>query len=299
MSSSGGAGARQRRNKIRGQAGEIQRDIKAASILLEVRDARVPHLSGMASMLGRQKSKYRAVVLTKADLAAPQITDQWIRHLESEGLKAVAVDLTEKKSSAGVLRRFCKDLSKERSSALGLTRFGIVGLPNVGKSTLINAILGRARVKTGDRPGITRGKQWVKVGDDMAILDTPGVIQLFSGLENKLGNQFFKLALCNVVPAGQYCSVTIATEFLAYIKGHFTNWPVKDYAHKEFSSLLKTGDIEAFFQDFCILKGLLRKGGVGDLEKASDRLIVDFRKGKLGRISLELPDGDGDAQCLS
>ena len=285
-----GSASRSRRNKIRGQAGEIQRDIRAASILIEVRDARVPHLSGMVSFLGKQKTKFRAVVLTKADLACPLVTQSWIEKLNKEGIKAIAVDLNSGKKDLMKLKNFLKSLAKEKKSAFKLARFGIVGLPNVGKSTLINRVIGKTKVRTGDKPGITRGKQWVRVAPDVVILDTPGVIQLFSGLEKQLGEEFFKLTLCNVVPAGQFCSVTIATEFLAFVVSSFSHWPVKNYFHSLFSSLIEKGDIETFFDDYSNENGLLGKGGVPDLAKASVRLVSDFRKGKLGRISLEAPE---------
>lgn len=288
-----GVGARSRRNKIRGQAAEIQQSIKAASILIEVRDARVPFLSGMVGFLGKQQNKLRAVVLTKTDLASPAITRQWIDKLDEEGIRAIAIDLTDVRKSKKQLTVFLKELASWKSSALGLARFGIVGLPNVGKSTLINRLIGQSKVRTGDKPGITRGKQWVRVAGDVIILDTPGVIQLFSGLENTLGKEFFKLALCNVVPAGQFCSVGVVTEFLAFVISNFSHWPCKKYSPELFKTLFETGDIEAFFTAYCTEKGLLRIGGVADLEKASVRFIGDFRKGKMGRFSLESPDGTG------
>jgi ribosome biogenesis GTPase A len=289
-----GVGARSRRKKVLGQAAEIQRSIQAASILVEVRDARVPFLSEMAGFLGKQKNKFRAVVLTKSDLASPEITSLWIDKLTKEGTRAIAVNLTDIQKSKKQLTSFFKELAACKSSALDLARFGIVGLPNVGKSTLINRIIGQSKVKTGDRPGITRGKQWIRAAEDLIILDTPGVIQLFSGIENRLGPEFFKLCLCNVVPAGQFSSISIATEFLAFIITNFAHWPCKTYCADMFEKLFETRDVERFFEDFCHEQGLLRIGGVADLEKASERFISDFRKGKMGRFSLESPAGTGE-----
>jgi len=334
-----GTGARRRRDAVRGQLGAIQDSLRAANLILEVRDARAPRSSSATRLLGRAAGKRRGVVLAKADLADPTATKAWLAALEAAGTPAVALDMTGsggggrnrggsrrgrgRSGNAGAqLTSFIARIAGNRRSALGVTRVAVVGLPNVGKSTLINRLQGRAMAVTGDRPGVTRGKQWIRVADDIVVLDTPGVIQLFDGIERRLGEDFFKLVMCNIVPAGQYDDVAVAEAFLAWVRATYGRWPCREYHGAAFDRLWspvaseddggrddggrddggrddggrddgerrdggRHDGVEATLLALAEAAGLRASGGTHDYAAAARRLMTDWRHGKLGVWTLD------------
>ncbi len=283
-----GSESRKRRDKMRGKLGVLLRDIKAASVIIELRDARAPELTSVRDYLGPQAPKCKGIILSKADMAEKDSTRQWIEHFRTEDIPAIALDLRQGRANRAKLVDFVNKLATKKSSALGVARVAIVGLPNVGKSTLINTMLGRNKAATGNRPGVTKGKQWIRLAEDVYLLDTPGVIQLFGGIENKLGRQFFKLIMCNVVPTGQYDSISAIEDFFMYLKSRFSAWPFRSYREDVFSLLWSSG-IEKTLEAYAAERNMVGTGGMPDGDAAARAILADFRRGKLGRVSLELP----------
>jgi len=285
-----------RRDAVRGQVGAIRRELQSANLIFEVRDARAPLLTSVERLLGRQAAvKRRGIVLTKADLAEDSCTRQWLEWFEKHERPAIAVDLGDTVRSGRAIRRFVKELVGSRTGAAKLSRVAVVGLPNVGKSTIINRMVGHKRAKVGNRPGITRGRQWVRVGEGVVVLDTPGVIQLFAGIEKALGAAFFKLALCNVVPAVQYEDYDCIERLLVYLRSRFDVWPFSGYRAPVFEKLWsgEISTIEEVFEEYAQRDGLRGRGGIADVSAAVSRIMSDFQRGKLSPLSLEFPPEGG------
>jgi ribosome biogenesis GTPase A len=238
------------------------------------------------------QGKPRLIVLNKADLADPNVTKQWLEVLGQEGHLAIAVDAY---SGQGIkeIPILAKKLLKEKldkQKAKGMNpravRALIVGIPNVGKSTLINRLAGKNIAATGDRPGVTKGQQWIKVGTDMELLDTPGI--LWPKFEDQ--NVGYRLAV-----TGAIREEILNVEDIAFFG---TKYLVK-YYWEPFSSRFELKEppqdpdnpeeIVAVMEAIGRKRGCIVSGGRVDLEKASGVLLRELRAGKLGRYSMEAP----------
>ena len=281
--------SQQRRARLR----SIKESLKGASILLELRDARVPHLSAVDGLLGNTAKKIQGIVLSKIDLAEPRHTKAWQNHLLEEGKETLCLDLTKQGRARKHLNSLLKKLGQKHRSALGVARVAIVGLPNVGKSSLINVLLRRKKTPTGDRPGVTKGKLWLRVSPEVFLLDTPGVISLFSSMEKDMGASFFKLVMCNIVPAGQYDDLEVLGEFLDYIVEDRRAWPFDSYYPHIFTSLWSDGTVDSVLSEYAKERGFLTRRGTPDLNGAARAVLADFRRGKIGRLTLDTEPSQG------
>ncbi|MCM3699260.1 ribosome biogenesis GTPase YlqF [Paenibacillus macerans] len=271
---------------------QIQEKLKLIDVVIELLDARLP-LSSRNPMIDEiLQGKPRLIVLNKADLADPAVTRQWIAFFKQEGHTAVEADAS---SGRGIkeIPQLAKELLKdkiEKQLAKGINpravRALIVGIPNVGKSTLINRLAGKSIAATGDRPGVTKGQQWIKVGTEMELLDTPGI--LWPKFEDQ--NVGYRLAVTGAIREEILNAEDIAFFAVKYLARYYWE-PFKD----RFELEQPPGDFEDPDEIVAIMeavgrkRGCLQSGGRVDLEKASKILLRELRAGKMGRYSLEDP----------
>jgi ribosome biogenesis GTPase A len=244
--------------------------MKLIDIVIEVVDARVP-LSGanptLATIAGKRP---RLLVLNREDLADPKETARWIEWFERKRRKAVSVNGREQ-ASVGKANYFLGQLA---ASARGTQRVMVVGLPNSGKSSVINGLLRRAAARTEDRAGVTRQLQWFRVGPNLELMDTPGIlVPKIASPEAQ-----WKLALVGAVPRERYDPEDISIRFHRWLT-------------ETTKGRTKVPDLETFAR----ARGFMRKGGEVDYHNAAQSYIKDFNDGKFGRITLEPAPAD-DAQ---
>ncbi|SFD67807.1 ribosome biogenesis GTPase A [Paenibacillus catalpae] len=271
---------------------QIQAKLKLIDIAIELLDARVP-LSSRNPMVDEILSgKPRLIVLNKSDLADPKVTEQWIEYFKYEGHETVAVD-SSTGTRIGDIPMKAKEILKEkidRQLSKGMNpramRGLIVGIPNVGKSTLINRLAGRNIAITGDRPGVTKGQQWIKTNYEMDLLDTPGI--LWPKFEDELVG--FRLAMTgaireqilNVEDIAFFAVRELAERYWPALKERFElDTPPADPTDSD--------EIVRIMEDIGRRRGCLVSGGHVNLEKASGIILRELRAGKLGRITLEAP----------
>ncbi len=265
----------------------LQENIKLVDVVIELRDARIPQASAnplLAEIIGR---KPRIIVLAKADLADKEQTRAWVTYFEqTEHLRAVALDGRDRKGVNRLLLPQIKTLadplvprSKQGNFPLRPARSMVVGIPNIGKSTLLNTLAGRAIAKTGALPGVTRSKQWIKLRDGSQLLDTPGI--LWPRLDDPLVAR--QLAVTGAIGEGGFDQYQLATWLLKYLGNHFPH--MLGRYKLEDTDLSGNQLLEAVGR----VRGCLVAGGQVDLDRAADLVLTDFRAGKLGPITLEVP----------
>jgi ribosome biogenesis GTPase A len=274
---------------------EIEEKLKLIDIAIELLDARVPESSRNPMVDQILKGKPRLVLLNKSDLADPQVTDKWMRHFaDSEKLDALPIDATTGFGVKEIIPR-AKTLVAHKIEAQlrkGIRpraiRALIVGIPNVGKSTLINHMAGRKIAATGDKPGVTKGQQWIKVGTEMELLDTPGI------LWPKFEDQAVGLRLAAI---GSVKEEILNVEDIAFhlVKYLITAYPDSLIDRFDLETLPDEEELEDHMKVVEVMEAIGRKrgalvsGGRVDLGKASSIILREMRAGKLGRISLEWP----------
>ena len=264
---------------------DLKESLKLIDLVIEITDARIP-LSGRNPDLDRLAGgKARIMLFGKADLADPEVTELWADYFREEGIAPVVSDLRQKSSLrllTPVIRAAMKE-KLERDARRGITgrpiRAMVAGIPNVGKSTFINSFSGSKSLKTGNRPGVTRGRQWIRMGKEVELLDTPGL--LWPKFEDEeIGK---KIALIGSMPDDILDRGELALELLARVTSLYPGLVSARYGVDE------TGDLPGLIESVGAARGCLRKGGAVDTDKAAGVLLDDFRSGRLGRISLEKP----------
>ncbi len=264
----------------------MQEDIKLIDIVIELLDARVPSSSKNPDIDTLAKNKFRLILLNKADLADPEVTKKWTEYYQAKGISVLNINARSgagMKSITETIRETCKE-KIERDRKRGILnrplRAMIVGIPNVGKSTFINSYAGKACTKTGNKPGVTKGKQWIHVNKQVELLDTPGI------LWPKFEDQEVGIRLAYI---GSIKDDILNVQELALL---FISFMVKRYPQV----LQGQYEVDESLEPYQILQQIaenrhcLLKGEQYDLDKAAMILLENYRNGKLGRISLELPD---------
>lgn len=263
----------------------MQENIKLIDLVIELVDARIPLSSRNPDIDELGKNKARLVLLNKADLAEDKWNDSWAEYFKKKGFSVVKVNSRKGggiKSIQGVIREACAE-KIERDRKRGIlnrpVRAMVVGIPNVGKSTFINALAGKACAKTGNKPGVTKGKQWIRLNKQVELLDTPGI------LWPKFEDQEVGLKLAFI---GSIKDEVLQTEELAAELIHFLRTAYPEVLADKY-------DIEMDEDDYVVLNRIAKsrncivRGNELDTEKAALLLLDDFRNGKLGRLTLEYP----------
>ena len=272
---------------------QIQDQLKLIDAVIELVDARLP-LSSRNPMIDEiLQGKPRLIILNKADLADAEVTREWLDFFKKQGHVAFPVDAstgTGIKEIPTQLKLLLKaKIDKQISKGINprAIRALIVGIPNVGKSTLINRLAGRSIALTGDRPGVTKGQQWIKVGKEMELLDTPGI--LWPKFEDM--NVGYRLAVTGAVKEELLNVEDVAFFGLKYITKYY--WaPFKERFELESEQPINSDEpdeIVAIMEEIGRKRGCIVSGGRVDLEKSCRIILRELRAGKLGRISMEAP----------
>lgn len=263
----------------------IKEHLKLVDVVIELLDARIPYSSANPSIKDIIADKPRIIALNKADLADPKLTEQWIAKFRNQNIQVVAIDSMSGKGTKTLVSKV-EQLAKDKVNKLvnkgvnaRAARAMILGIPNVGKSSLINRLLGTAAVKTADKPGVTRGKQWIKISKNLELLDTPGVLwPKFQDIEVGL-----KLAFTGAINDEVYDMEKVMNAFLRIMRDEYPERLIERYNLKE---ELPQDSIE-ILEMIGAKRGCLRSGGIVDHEKARRIVLNEFRSSKLGLITLD------------
>jgi ribosome biogenesis GTPase A len=271
---------------------QIEDKLKLIDVVIELLDSRLPLSSRNPMIDDILRDKPRLIILNKADLADPEITRKWLAYFKDQGHVAHPVDAS---TGTGVkeIPEQVKLLLKEkidRQIARGMNpramRALIVGIPNVGKSTLINRMAGKSIAATGDRPGVTKGQQWIKTGGNLELLDTPGI--LWPKFEDQ--DVGYRLAVTGAIKEEILNIEDIAFYAVKYlVKDYGSRFQERFGIEKLPEDLENPDEIVAVMEAVGRKRGCLISGGRVDLEKASRALLHELRAGKLGRFTLETP----------
>lgn len=261
----------------------LQDQVSRVDAVIELCDARLPYSSRNPDLNYMTKNKARVLLMNKADLADPKVTQQWLSYFKSQGLQCAAV-MAER--NAKEVLKIIENLTRqkvERAEARGVRktiRVMVVGVPNVGKSTLINRLHGGAIAKVGDRPGVTRANQWVRVGEYLELLDTPGM--LWPRLDDPIAAK--RLAYISAIKDEILDTYALAVSLLEDLVVMSPENVQKRYKLTDMS-LRGLALMEAV----CRGRGFLMRGGELDIDRACAVVLDEFRDGKLGRVTLESP----------
>lgn len=265
---------------------QMQEDIKLIDLVIELVDARIPLSSRNPDIDELGKNKYRLILMNKADLADKEQTKKWAEYFKAKGFFVVSLDARTKnsmKSITDIVMEACKE-KIERDRKRGIknrpVRAMVVGIPNVGKSTFINSYAGKACAKTGNKPGVTKGKQWIRLNKNVELLDTPGI--LWPKFEDQMVG--LRLALIGSIKDEILNIDELAMELIKYLR---VNYPGIINERYEVDESKELTDI---ILDIAKNRNCLLKGGEPDYSKAASLVIDDFRSGKMGNITLETPE---------
>jgi len=267
----------------------ISANLKLVDAVAEIVDARIPLSSRNPEIDRIAGNKPRIVILNKSDLADEKATQKWVSYFNNKNITAIAVDCKSGRGIKSVVptvkTKVLGELMEKREKN-GMqnapVRLMVVGIPNAGKSSVINRLAGAKRARAEDRPGVTRTKQWVKLGDSTELLDTPGV------LAPKLDDQIsaMKLAFTGAINDDILDIETLAMKLLVYLK---ENYP-QSLAERYKIEYGEDDDGLKLLEKVGKKRGMIISGGEVNTERASITVLDEFRAGKLGRITLELPD---------
>ena len=263
---------------------EISEKIKLVDVVIELLDTRIPYSSFNEEFEKLTQNKKKILVFTKADLADPEVTKGWVDQYKKEGRDFLFLDVVHD-NVTNILSKKITKLAEEKhlkEKAKGMkpqpVRTMIIGIPNVGKSSLINKLAKRKVAGVGNRPGFTKGEQIIKVNNDFLLLDTPGVLPM--NYENK--KKAMHLALVGSIKEEILPALDMAYYLIDFLKAKYSN------ALKDRYGIEGLEDKEKVLEGIASKRGLLGNNGVLLIENAAILMLKEFKDGKLGRISLEV-----------
>lgn len=263
----------------------MEENISLVDIVIELIDARLPYSSKNPDIDTLAKNKKRIIIMNKVDLADDVKTSEWKEYFEKQGFKVIPVNSINGRGIKDITV-VSKELMAEKLERLRLrgrlfapTRAMIVGIPNVGKSTFINKFVGKSMAKTGDKAGVTRGKQWVRVKRDFELLDTPGI--LWPKFEDQAVG--LKLAFTGAVNDDIFDSVTLAYKLIEYLNKLYPS-AIADRYGVEYD---ENTPVDKILEDIGTKRGFKMRGGEIDLDRAANILLDEFRAAKLAKVTLE------------
>ena len=266
----------------------IEENIKLVDAVCEILDARIPGASRNPDIDRLAGDKPRLVILNRCDLADPEMTSRWRRYFQSQGLAILETDAKTGKGVSGfapAVRELLKDKLRDYESKGQVgrpLRLMILGIPNVGKSTFINKVAGRKAAIAGDKPGVTRGKQWISIDNGLDLLDTPGI--LWPKFESQEVGEL--LAITNAIKADVIDKETLGANFMLRLRAFYPDALRTRYKMEP--------DPEAngfeLLEQAAKKRGFLVSKGEYDLERMANTLLKEYHEGKLGRLTLETPD---------
>ena len=267
---------------------EIEQNLKLVDAVTEIRDARLPESSKNPDIDNIISNKPRIILLNKADYADDTATQKWIDYYKQKGIWALAVDCKLGKGLNAYLPLVRKVLADtiDKNNQKGMSgkplRIMVVGIPNVGKSSFINRMAKNSKAKVANMPGVTRANQWFVIGKGVELLDTPGV--LWPKFEDKeIGD---KLAFTGAVKSDVLDSETMAIRLIDYIKDYYAERLCERYKLDSIDGKQSWEVLEMIGRK----RGMLISGGEIDYERASVMLLDEFKKGKLGKFTFEMPE---------
>ena len=265
---------------------QMQEDIKLVDLVIELVDARIPLSSRNPDIDELGKNKARLILLNKADLADDRRNEQWVNYFKGKGYYAVKLDSRNRggiKSVQTVIMEACKEKT-ERDKRRGIlnrpVRAMVVGIPNVGKSTFINTFAGKACTKTGNKPGVTKGKQWIRLNKGVELLDTPGI--LWPKFEDQ--NVGLRLSLIGSIKDEILNTDELSIELIKFILADYPRVLTGRYEVNE------EGTPVEVLEQIATNRKCRKKGNELDYSKAAALVIDEFRTGKLAKITLEKPE---------
>lgn len=264
---------------------QMQEDIKLIDLVIELVDARIPLSSRNPDIDELGKNKARLILLNKADLASETQNQEWSAWFKEKGFYVVQIDARRKngmKTIQNVILEACQE-KIERDRRRGIknrpVRAMVVGIPNVGKSTFINTFAGKACAKTGNKPGVTKGKQWIRLNKNVELLDTPGI--LWPKFDDQMVG--LRLALIGSIKDEILNIDELSLELIELLQQHYPGMLKERYDIDEAQDKVKV--LEAI----AVSRNCMKKGSEIDYSKAAALVVDDFRSGRIGRITLEFP----------
>ena len=266
----------------------IEDSLKQVDAVCEILDARIPRSSRNPDIDRLAAGKPRLIILNRVDLADPEITSQWRRHFERQGIRIIETDAKTGKGVNGfvpALKELLKDKLADYAAKGQINRpmrVMILGIPNVGKSTFINKVAKRRAAVAGDKPGVTRGKQWINIEQGLDLLDTPGI--LWPKFDSQEVGEM--LAITNAIKADVLDKETLGANFMLRLRDMYPEALTERYR------FVPDKDMNGFelLEEAAKKRGFLLSKGEYDIERMANTLLGEYHDGKLGRISLERPE---------
>ncbi len=271
---------------------QMQEDMKLIDLVIELLDARIPLSSRNPDIDSIAGQKARLVLLNKADMADPEVTGEWETFFLERGLHVCVINSKNpsdvKKINAEVQKACAAKIERDKRRGIKNrpVRAMVAGIPNVGKSTFINTYARKAAAKTGNKPGVTKGKQWIRLGTNLELLDTPGI--LWPKFEDQTVG--LKLALIGSIKDEIMNTEELSLELIRLLNERYpellkTYYGLSEIHYDVYPDKPEIAELEAIAR----IRGAIMKGGETDWLKASNILLENFRNAKIGRISLESP----------